>query len=81
MGGCSVPKLFGIKRWFDAHLKDICDEHDAYYLQRRWRAKVQGDDFIIAARLAERGYLLFAFASVPYLTIAGTFYWFWKKYG
>lgn len=78
MGGCSVPKILGIKRWFDEHLKDICDEHDEFYLKRTWKCKVQGD-FLVAAKLAERGYILLAFASMPYLIFLGTPYWAWKK--
>jgi hypothetical protein len=72
---CTVPWPF--RKWFDARFKVICDEHDRFYKERVWRVKIMSD-FLIAARFAERGYILIAFGSVPYNLIVGTLYWWWK---
>jgi hypothetical protein len=62
----------------ETHHADICAEHDEAYMKRIWAEKVRSD-FVVAQRLAERGCITLAYASVPYLCLLGTAYWWWKK--
>lgn len=74
---CTVP--WPLRRWMEAHHRDICEEHDRSYVTRIWCEKVRSD-FVVAQRLAERECYVLAYLSVPYLAVFGTLYWLMKKY-
>jgi hypothetical protein len=79
MPGCSFIKWFGLKDWFDNRFRDLCDEHDTYYVKRIWQDKVYSD-FHFCARMAARGYMTLAFFSFIFFCTIGTTFWLWKKY-
>ena len=79
MGKCTVPKIFGIKKWFDKKFNDLCEQHDLLYSTRIWHDKVV-TDFSLSLEFARRGYHALAFAAIAYTTLLGIPYWLFKKY-
>ncbi len=52
MGNCSVPNIFGLKKWFDENFGDCCDWHDERYIARDcW--KIQAD-YGVSVRIAKK---------------------------
>ena len=52
MGACSLPRLFGLKEWFDNRFGDLCDWHDERYVKRDcW--KIQAD-LAVSVMIAKR---------------------------
>jgi hypothetical protein len=78
-GACSVPRIFGIKKWWMVSFGDICRMHDILYSQRIWKLKVSSD-FEMCSLMAARGYPYLAiFLFIVFCTL-GTIYWGFKKY-
>jgi hypothetical protein len=76
---CSAPKILGFRKWFESRFADLCFEHDALYVLRKWRTKLYAD-FLIAAKIVERGYFWLGFGTLAYTLTIGTAYWVWKTY-
>lgn len=77
MGACSVPNIFGLKRWFDKRFEGACEEHDAHYVARDcWKMQA---DFLVAARIAMVAprYIPLGFAAFVALTINPVAYRMW----
>lgn len=79
MARCTIPSLFGLQNWFDKRFKDLCEQHDAAYVIRTWRAKVEGD-FALAYGFALRGYALLGICAFIYVSTLGSVYWAVKKF-
>lgn len=76
---CTVPKLLGLQKWFDARFEQLCKEHDRLYELRIWKVKLYAD-FQLAMKFCDKGYCTLGVLSVPYNLILGTGYWLWKRH-
>lgn len=79
MARCTIPSLLGLQKWFDKRFKDLCEQHDAAYLVRKWKTKVEAD-FALAYGFALRGYALLGILAFIYVSTLGTGYWLWKRF-
>jgi hypothetical protein len=77
MGDCSLPRLFGIKQWFDDRFQDCCAWHDERYVARDcWKIHA---DYGVSIRIAMKGmrYFPLGVASFVMLTINPIAYRMW----
>lgn len=73
---CTVPKLFGMKDWFEKRFGDLCEAHDYWYVHRtmsKWEA-----DKRLARGMWKRGYktlsvITFIACQTPYA------FWLWYR--
>jgi len=75
---CSVPKLFGLQKWFDKKFGDICDEHDYLYLKFCPAIKTYSD-FKLAWRFISRGYPLLGILGLIYCSTFGSVFWIYHR--
>lgn len=33
---CTIPEIFGLRSWFETRFSDLCKQHDAVYVQRKF---------------------------------------------
>lgn len=77
MGSCTLPEIFGLKKWFDDKFGDCCDWHDERYLKRDcW--KIQAD-YMLSAMIAMKGprYFILGILAFVVLTISPLSYKMW----
>jgi hypothetical protein len=75
MGACSLPKVFGLKDWFDSRFNDCCEWHDERYVKRDcW--KIQAD-YGVSLRIAKKGYRVVGVLSFIALTTNPVAYRMW----
>ena len=77
MGNCSIPHIFGLKKWFDKNFGDCCDWHDERYVLRDcWKVKA---DYGVSVRIATKKvyYLPLGVVSFVILTVHPLAYIMW----
>lgn len=60
MGACTLPRVLGFKKWFDARFGDLCESHDAMYDAAFPRKQA---DLILCSGVMIRGYPALAIAA------------------
>lgn len=77
MSACTIPNLFGFKKWFSARFESACEWHDARYVARDcW--KIQAD-YGVSVMIAKRAWYYFPLAVMVFLflTVAPVSYFMW----
>lgn len=72
---CTLPKIFGLRRWFENRFGDICEIHDYGYVMRLGKWKT---DMIFLKRMWERGYWWLAIPTFIMFNTVGFFYYYTK---
>lgn len=71
---CTIPKIFGFRKWFENRFGDLCAIHDAKYIKREgWRIVV---DYHFAKGMWQRGYGWLAIPSFVVIYAIGWWWWF-----
>ena len=50
---CTLPKIFGLRKWFENRFGDLCHAHDAAYVARTGKIKA---DLAFLKGMTQRGY-------------------------
>lgn len=50
---CTIPKIFGLRRWFESKFGDLCEFHDYSYQLRLGKTKA---DMAMLKGMYKRGY-------------------------
>ena len=67
MGACSIPKLFGLKCWFEDRFNDCCVWHDERYVARDC-LKIQAD-YGVSIRIAAKGMRYFPLGVLAFIIL------------
>lgn len=65
---CTMPRILGLREWYERRFGDLCERHDRDYASG---VKRQHADLMMAAAIMERGYPVLALLT----------YWFVRLFG
>lgn len=69
---CTLPKIFGLRKWFENRFGDLCHAHDQAYVARTGKLKA---DIAFLKGMSERGYIWLAIPTAFFFFTAGFFYY------
>lgn len=73
---CTIPKVFGLRQWFEYRFSDVCKVHDEVYEARRG-SKFKAD-WELAKGIAKRGLPYYPVAALAFLACQTPFgFWYW----
>ena len=75
---CTVPAVFGFRKWFERRFKDLCEAHDRAYETRSWVKKIRSD-WLMIQQMWQRGYRLLSVIAYLFFVSIGTLVWFKGK--
>lgn len=70
---CTIPKIFGLRDWFENRFGDLCERHDFEYSNRtgKWSA-----DMRLVRGMWDRGYWWLAVPTFLFVNTIGIFYYY-----
>lgn len=71
---CTIPAIFGLRKWFESRFSDLCQHHDLTYEARHGTRRRA--DLELYAGMVKRGYPLTGVLS--YLVIRAIGWYWWK---
>lgn len=71
---CTIPKIFGLREWFESRFGDLCEYHDLAYVERKGLRIVA--DYQFAKGMWMRGYRWLAVPSFLAVYMFGWLYWY-----
>lgn len=70
---CTIPKIFGLRKWYEKHFSDLCKEHDSAYIIRYGTRR--DADLKFMAGMVKKGFPFTAFFSYIVIRAIGWAWW------
>ena len=71
---CTIPKIFGIREWWELRFSALCEVHDAHYTEKKI-SRISAD-YIYSKGMWEKDYKLLSALSYSGLRAVGWVYWY-----